>query len=142
VEHPFAHPNFRTVVVGKEINIVEKEAESTMIALAPNSGPTSDATILEQFIHELEFDDSNKITKYIAFKAPRDRVFIAPDFNFGSPMMESSGYTAETLWRAHRAEGGIQQAALAYGVEDFTVQAAVDYYDGILESNRLLRKAA
>jgi len=142
VEHPFAHPDFRTVVVGKEINIIEKESDDTMIALAPNSRQVSATAILEQFIDELEFDAGKNIIKYIAFKAPRDRVFIAPNFNFGSPMMESSGYTAETLWRARNAEGGIPEAAKAYGVEDFTVKAAVDYYDGILEFKRTLRKAA
>jgi hypothetical protein len=142
VAHPFAHPDFRTVVVGKEINIIEKESESTMTALAPNSRQVSDTTILEQFIDELEFDASKNIIKYIAFKAPKDRVFIAPNYSFGFPMMESSGYTAETLWRARNAEGGIPEAANAYGVEDFTVKAAVDYFEGILECRGLLRKAA
>jgi len=137
VPHPFAHPDFRTVVVGKEINIIDRYSDDTdpaMVALAPNPGQISSSKILEQFIDDLEFDAGRKIIKHIAFRAARERVIIAPDFNFGEPMVESAGYPAETLWTACRAEGGVKQAADAYGVEEYTVQAAVDYYESILKS--------
>lgn len=134
VDHPFAHPEFRTVIVGKEINIIERHNPTIMTALAPNSGQVSDYVILSQFIEDLEFSKDNRIIKHIAFKAPTERIIIAPDFNFGAPMMESCGYTAESLWIAHRAEGGIKQAAEAYGVPEATIQAAVDYYGGVLKA--------
>ena len=134
VEHPFAHPEFRTVVVGREINIIERDDSSVMTALAPNPGQQSDITILSDFITDLEFDHGNKIIKHIAFRAPVDRVIITPNFNFGAPMMEASGYTAEALWVAYKAEGGLKQAADAYGVDEATVKAAVDYYGGVLKA--------
>lgn len=135
VPHPFAHPDFKTVLVGKrEINIIEKEKSGVLTALAPNSGQTSDCSILMDFIDDLEFGPSDTIIKHIAFKAPSDRVIIAPNFNFGAPIMESCGYPAEVLWVAHKAEGGIKRAADAYGVEEATVQAAVDYYGGMLNA--------
>jgi uncharacterized protein (DUF433 family) len=140
VDHPFAHPNFQTVVVGKEINII-KPGSQHMVALAPNSGQVSDRIILERFIQDLEFGPDNKIIKHIAFRAPQDRVIISPEFNFGEPMLESNGYTAEVLWLAKQSEGGIKQAADAYGVEESAVKAAVDYYEGFLKHGPL-KKAA
>jgi uncharacterized protein (DUF433 family) len=135
VAHPFAHPEFRTVLVGKrEINIIEREKPSVMTALAPNSGQQSDCTILSDFIEDLEFSADRKIIKHIAFKAVSDRIIIAPNFNFGAPIMENSGYPAEVLWTAARVEGGAERAAEIYGVDVSTVQAAVEYYGGVLQA--------
>ena len=49
-------------------------------------------------------------------------------------MLENSGYTAETLWYAVKAEGSVGKAAEAYGVDESTVQAAVDYYGSVLKA--------
>lgn len=112
-----------------------------MTALAPNPGQISDTTILEQFIDDLEFDKNNKIIKLIAFKAPADRVIITPDFNFGAPMLEKCKYPAEVLWLAKQSEGGVKEAAQAYEVDESTVQVAVDYYESILNPDKLLKAA-
>ena len=135
VPHPFAHPEFRTVIVGKkEINIIERADPTVMVALAPNSGQSAVCEILADFIEDLEFGADDKIIKHIAFRAAKDRVIIAPNFNFGAPMLENSGYTAETLWYAVKAEGSVGKAAEAYGVDESTVQAAVDYYGSVLKA--------
>lgn len=142
VDHPFAHPDFRTVVVGKsEITIIERGEEARMVSLAPDPGQISDTTILEQFIDDLEFDNNNKIIKLIAFKAPTDRIIITPDFNFGAPMLEKCKYPAEILWLAKQSEGGLKEAAEAYEVDESTVQAAVDYYESILNPDALPKAA-
>jgi hypothetical protein len=62
--------------------------------LAPDSGQTSDKQILEEFIAALEFDEEDVAKAYIAYSADGERVVAARDYNFGIPMMESSGYTA------------------------------------------------
>ena len=60
---------------------------------------------LEKFIDSLEFDDHDHAKLYVAYAARGERVVAARDYNFGVPMMESCGYTAETLYDAAAVEG-------------------------------------
>jgi hypothetical protein len=131
VEHPFAHPDFRTVIIGKTIHIQERESPEVLTSLAPDSGQTSDKVILEDFINSLEFDECDVAKLYVAYSAEGERVIAARDYNFGIPMMESCGYTAQTLFDAAAVEGGAQKAADAYGVEFTTVKVAIDYLNSL-----------
>jgi hypothetical protein len=131
VEHPFAHPDFRTVIIGKSIHIQERDSPEVLTSLAPDFGQTSDKVILESFINSLEFDDRDVAKLYVAYIAEGERVVAARDYNFGIPMMESSGYTAQTLFDAAAVEGGAQKAADAYGVEFTTVKVAIDYFNSL-----------
>jgi hypothetical protein len=69
VEHPFAHPDFRTVIIGKSIHIQERDSPEVLTSLAPDSGQTSDKVILESFINSLEFDDRDVAKLYVAYIA-------------------------------------------------------------------------
>ena len=55
-----------------------------------------------------------------------------PKRRFGEPIVKSYSYTAETLWEASIAEGGIGAAARAYDVDFENVTLACDYYDHLL----------
>lgn len=134
VEHPFAHPDFRTVIQGKSIHIREKDNLKTMVELAPSPNQTSSIEILHDYINDIQFDDAGEIIKYYAHRDPRDNVIVTPEFNFGSPMLEECKYTAETLWNAKRAEGSVANAARVYGVDESAVQIASDYYEGLLNA--------
>jgi hypothetical protein len=131
VEHPFAHPDFRTVIIGKTLHIQERDSPEVLTALAPESGQTSDKVILEEFIDKFEFDDQDAAKLYVAYANRGERVIAARDYNFGVPMMESCGYTAETLYDAASVEGSAQKAADAYGVEFDTVRVAIEYLDAL-----------
>lgn len=131
VTHPFAHPDFRTVIIGKSIQIQERDSPEILTSLAPDSGQTSDTVILEDFIEKLEFDEQDVAKLYIAYAENGERVIAARDYNFGIPMMESCGYTAQTLYDAAAVEGGAQKAADAYGVDFKTVKVAIDYIDSL-----------
>jgi len=131
VEHPFAHPDFRTVIIGKSIHIQERDSPEVLTSLAPDSGQTSDKVILQDFIDALEFDDDDVAKLYVAYVSEGERVVAARDYNLGVPMLESCGYTAQTLYDAAAVEGGAQKAADAYGVEFKTVKVAIDYLNSL-----------
>lgn len=131
VQHPFAHPEFRTVIIGKSIHIQERDSPEVLTSLAPDSGQTSDKVILEDFIDALEFDEEDIAKLYVAYVDDGERVIAARDYNFGIPMMESCGYTAETLYNAAAIEGGAQKAADAYGVDFNTVRVAIKYLESL-----------
>ena len=131
VENPFAHPDFRTVIIGKSIHIQDRDSPEVLTSLAPDSGQTSDKLILEDFIERLEFDEEDAAKLDVAYTDQGERIVAARDYNFGIPMMESAGYTAQTLYDAANDEGGAQKAADAYGVEFKTVKVAMDYINGL-----------
>jgi hypothetical protein len=131
VPHPFAHPDFRTVIIGKSIQIQERDSPEVLTSLAPDSFQTSNTIILEDFIEKLEFDDQDVAKLYVAYAVNGERVIAARDYNFGIPMMESAGYTAKTLYDAAAVEGGAQKAADAYGVDFNTVKVAIEYIDSL-----------
>ncbi len=127
VEAPFAHPDFRTAIIRREINIIHKDSPEVLTALEPRPGQMSNRIILEDFIKSLEFDEEDVAKLYVAYVQGNERVVAARDYNFGIPMMESCGYTAQTLYDAAAVEGGAQKAADAYGVEFTAVKVALDY---------------
>lgn len=135
IANPFAHPNFRTAVVGKSIYLYQVNKPDLMTGLTHERGQVSSKVILQDFIESLEFDDEDIAKLYVAYQVPGERIVAARDYNLGIPMMESSLYTAETLWNAVASEGGVQEAALAYDVKESTVQVAMDYL-------KILKRAA
>ena len=50
-----------------------------------------------------------------------------PRYCFGDPVVEGTGYRAETLWRAALAEGSESKAAEFYEVDKNAVIAACRY---------------
>ena len=44
-----------------------------------------------------------------------------PRERFGEPVVERCGYAASTLWEACEIEGGVEEAAKAYGVRTRTL---------------------
>jgi uncharacterized protein (DUF433 family) len=84
-----------------------------------------------KFINSLEFDECDLVSAYVAYVSDNERIVASRGFNFGVPMMESCGYTAETLWNAVKVEGGVEEAASAYGVHAKTVQVALDYLESL-----------
>ena len=52
-----------------------------------------------------------------------------PKIGFGRPLIEGCGISAHTLCDAIKIEGGIEQAAHAYGVEVRHVELAKQYVD-------------
>jgi uncharacterized protein (DUF433 family) len=85
--------------------------------------------IVEVYLDELSFDAEGLATEWRPLQWRQDSVLLNPHRRFGEPLIESCGHTAQTLWEASEAEGGIKNAARAYGVSEDAVRLACKYYD-------------
>ena len=84
------------------------------------------------FLDDLQFDPATGLASLfepITHKGAR--IVLDPRRLFGEPVVEPSGYTARTLWDATNTEGGIEEAAEAYGVGRDEVEAANLYYGSL-----------
>ena len=86
--------------------------------------------VVEMFLSDLRFDPSSKLaTEYRPLTQGGASILLNPHRRFGEPVVEPSGYTAETLWHATNTEGGIDAAVSAYGVSVDEVILANKYFD-------------
>ena len=84
--------------------------------------------IAEDFIEDLSFDPEGLVLKYQPFHYRGYAIEMNPKIRFGEPIVTSCGYTARTLWDAYKDEGGIENAAKAYGVKPAEVRTAYKYF--------------
>lgn len=85
--------------------------------------------IAEPFMRRLHFGDSLFAEWYVAWEKDGRQIVMHPHKRFGEPFLPSCGYTALALWEAHVAEGSVENAAEAYGVETADVDLACEYFD-------------
>ena len=130
IEHPFAHREHKTVLVGKDLHIFLKEDPANPVGLTGKDlGQKSMKPCIEAYMTDLEFDDQGLARLYRAYAWQGQAVVMNPKLHFGEPTLAGTGYTAETLWRAAVAEGSISRAAEIYEVPEATVEAAYRYWN-------------
>jgi len=131
VDYPFANRFHKTYLIGKDLHIILAGEENPIQLTGKEKGQESIRACLEQFMHDLEWNPNNVAAAYIAYRYPaKDRSVIIkmrPNQFFGAPIVEGTGYTAETLWKAALAEGSEQKAAEYYEVDTDSVVAACRY---------------
>jgi uncharacterized protein (DUF433 family) len=89
--------------------------------------------VVEMFLQDLRFDPTTGLaSQYSPMYEGDARIVLNPHRRFGEPIVDPGGYTAETLWDATNAEGGIEAAAEAFGVTVGEVRLANRYYDTLL----------
>jgi uncharacterized protein (DUF433 family) len=89
--------------------------------------------VVEMFLDDLQFDpDTGLASVYSPLKDGDASIVLNPRRRFGEPIVEPGGYTVETLWHATNTEGGVKEAAEAYGVTTAEVKLANKYYDTLL----------
>lgn len=97
-----------------------------------NKGNRVMEKVVEMFLADLHFEaGTGRASRYVPMTYKGAQVVLDPRRRFGEPIVEPGGYTAETLWDATNAEGGIDQAAEAYGVGVDEIMVANRYYDVI-----------
>ena len=90
-------------------------------------------SVVELFLKDLRFDpETGFASEYTPMTDDGARIVLNPRLRFGEPVVYPGGYTAETLWHATNTEGGIQQAADAFGVSVGEVNLANKYFDYLL----------
>jgi len=133
IDHPFAHGDHRTVLIGKDLHIfVGKDKTNPVQLTGRHKRQKSFRHCLEGYIRDLEFGEDRLARIYNAAKYNNQKIVMNPKFYFGAPILLDSGITAETLWRAAVAEGSYERAAQLYKVTVPAVEAAYRYYNGEL----------
>jgi uncharacterized protein (DUF433 family) len=92
--------------------------------------------VAQLYLKDLSFaPDTGLADAYTAWHGRSGkRVVMNPRIRFGEPVVESCGYTAQTLWEAYEIEGGIDEAADAYGVTKDEIELALEYQDHLLNN--------
>ena len=89
--------------------------------------------VVEMFLDDLHFDpETGRATGYSPMIGPDCRVVLDPRRRFGEPVVEPGGYTAQSLWHATNTEGGIAEAAAAYGISAGEVLLANRDFDSLI----------
>ncbi|HJT33973.1 MAG TPA: hypothetical protein VJ783_18145 [Pirellulales bacterium] len=87
------------------------------------------SAVAEPFMSKLRFGESPFAEEYVAWERGDRHIVMNPHKRFGEPFFPSTGYTAQALWEAYVAEGGVENAAKAYGVDADDVELACEYFD-------------
>jgi uncharacterized protein (DUF433 family) len=98
------------------------------------SGKNKDQTLIgpiaELYMDRVTFGADGSPTQYTPMSNEiAGAIILNPHIRFGEPIVEQCGYSAQTLWEASIAEGGLEAAAKAYGVDKSHVALACEYYD-------------
>ena len=99
----------------------------------PGRGNLLMRPVVEMFLQDLKFDPRTRLaSQYSPMTNGDASIVLNPHRRFGEPIVDPCGYTAEALWHATNTEGGIEEAAGAYGVTVAEVELANRYFDGLM----------
>lgn len=140
VEYPFAVEH-STYLFGDENapghgDLVLRIGDDLLQASGRSKGNYVMREIAELYMRDLHFSPETGLAdRYVAW-ADRDgaKITMDPRFRFGEPVIESCGFTARTLWEAYEIEGGIDQAAEAFGIDRSQIELALSYYDHLISN--------
>ncbi len=128
VTYPFARKH-TTYWDGKEIHI-KLDNKDFIQATGKHINQASLKQIVEVYMLDLKFSEATGLANnYRAFSWGGHDIEMDPEVRFGEPIVTSCQYTAQSLWDAANAEGGVEPAARAYGVKEREVECAVRYLD-------------
>jgi uncharacterized protein (DUF433 family) len=138
VEYPFSNKTHKTFLIKPDLHIRLGGGDLVQLS-GKDRGQTSMKVCLEQFMHDLEWDATETANGYIAYRYPvqdQDPVIIKmrPGIYFGAPVVEGTGHTADTLWKAALAEGSMEKVAEYYEVNANSVIAACRYCEEIKQA--------
>jgi uncharacterized protein (DUF433 family) len=136
IEYPFSDKEHQTSISGKELLINFKDNPNPVQLTGRNKRQQSFRPCVEPFMRDLVFDNQRTAKAYIAHRYPVPNeqtinIIMNPSYCFGDPVVDGTGYRAETLWKAAVAEGSEAKAAEFYEVSVNQVIAACRYCDEI-----------
>ena len=98
--------------------------------------------VVRTYASRLLFDETSKLAmRYFPFPtspaggriaggpSAEKRIVMEPGVRFGEPYIESSGYTAQTLFDTYQSEGSVERAAEICGVDLAEITLAIEYFD-------------
>ena len=128
LNHPLARRHV-TFLLGDEIVILPEGSEDLVQVTGRQKHQMVMRRIVEVYLKDLTFGEDGLAVAYKAFRWLDVQIEMDPKRRFGEPLVKSCGYTAQALWEAAKAEGSIEAAAEAYGVQPIEVEAAFRYFN-------------
>lgn len=127
IDYPFARRHF-TYLYGKELVIEFRKGQYVEVS-GKHVGQGLLKEIVQSYLLDLSFDSTGLAREFTIYTS-RDQVPVVmdPERNFGAPLLPS-GYSALAIAEAVVAEGGIPQAAAAYGILREEADAAYKFMD-------------
>lgn len=140
VSYPFARKHV-TYVITKGKNRGEIVIRLNDERLVQVTGKKKDQTLIgpiaELYLDSVTWGGDGLAQEYRPWNhATGGPIVMNPHVRFGEPIVQKCGYSALALWEANIAEGGIEAAANAYGVEKACVSAACEYIDYLMIDKR------
>ncbi len=133
IPYPFAMRGHKTYFFGNEIHIELAGAPDTKRRLVQVSGSGKDQLafreIAELYMEQLEFTAKGLAASYRAYEHGGLEIIMDPTRRLGQPFIKSCHYGVQVLMDAYRAEGGVNAAALAYGVQPKEIELAIRWSD-------------
>ena len=129
-DYPFANENHKIVLVGgRDLNIVHRDQPGQLVEIVGrHAGQAAIKEILEPWVYDFEFDRRVIARDYRAYQYKDEVVVMDPAIRFGSPVIQSCGYSAEILYEAAIAEGSTQAVAEEYEIDVACVDIATRFY--------------
>jgi uncharacterized protein (DUF433 family) len=140
VEYPFAMDSTRIGLFGPPDNPLKQEiylcigqneegVQKYFQLTGQKCGNQLIGEVVRTYAKRLHFNQDGIARSFTAYETPDGHITMDPEIRFGEPFIETSGYTAHTLFDAYKSEGNVNRAAEIYGVEPREVELAVDYFD-------------
>lgn len=88
--------------------------------------------IAKKFREDLRFDAAGLSIEYTAHRFEDRKIVLNPEFEFGQPVVQGTGYRADVLYDAYLAEDkSVEMVTYSFGVEPKDVRAAADYFESL-----------
>ncbi len=129
IQYPFARKH-TTYILGNKI-LIQTPGYDLLEASGKHRGQANMRKIVEVYMQDVGFDADGLANRFTAFQEDGVKIILNPGYKFGEPTVHPSGHTAWTLWEACHSEGGIKEAAKAYGVKEKEVLVAYRYVETI-----------
>ncbi len=86
------------------------------------------------YLDDFKFNSAGLVDSYQAYQHKGHLIVMDPHRNMGTPMVDGTGFSAETLHGAVIQEGSFERASKAYEVPVPAIEAAFKYWDDLAEA--------
>lgn len=130
IQYPFArsHKTFVITEGSAKGNIAIKVENRVIQVTGKNRDQVLMEPVIEPYLKQIKFGPDGLAYEYTAWKSPSGVIRMNPHIRFGQPMVVDCGISARVLWEAVGIEGGIKEAAKAYGVRQKHIRLACEYF--------------
>lgn len=123
--HPFAMKRWFADPAGIYLSLGRQHGENILVEVAGDAQVAIHGT-LEPYLHQIEFDITGLAQRWYPLGQDRP-IVVDPRRAHGAPVIESGGVRTDLLFSMHAAGDDVSTIASWYEVDEYEVQAAIDY---------------